>query len=92
MASASVCGCLVRVFGLDVGALTGLFRQHMVVKGQNRDTAWFAMTDKDWQIVKPAYLNWLSPDNFDSGGTQRRRLEQLYHYPPADDPMTPAGG
>ena len=54
----------------------GVFRQHMIVKGLNRDTAWFAMTDKDWQTLKPAYEAWLSPDNFDAAGQQKRRLEE----------------
>jgi RimJ/RimL family protein N-acetyltransferase len=53
----------------------GIFRQHMIVKGRNRDTAWFAMTDADWQRVKPAYLAWLAPENFDPEGNQRRRLD-----------------
>lgn len=53
----------------------GVFRQHMVVKGKNRDTAWFAMTDGDWQALRPAYQAWLSPANFDTEGRQRRRLE-----------------
>lgn len=52
----------------------GVFRQHMVVKGANRDTAWFAMTDRDWQRVKPKYEEWLSPDNFDAEGRQRKPL------------------
>lgn len=54
----------------------GVFRQHMVVKGANRDTAWFAMTDQDWQRLRPSYLAWLSPDNFDRLGRQVRRLEE----------------
>lgn len=54
----------------------GVFRQHMIVKGLNRDTAWFAMTDKDWQTLKPAYEAWLSPDNFDAAGQQKLRLEE----------------
>ncbi len=52
----------------------GVFRQHMVVKGQNRDTAWFAMTDGDWQALRPAYQAWLAPGNFDATGVQRQRL------------------
>ena len=52
----------------------GVFRQHMVVKGANRDTAWFAMTDGDWQRLKPIYEAWLSPDNFDPAGQQRMAL------------------
>ncbi len=52
----------------------GTFRNHMVVKGENRDTAWYAMTDSDWQAVKPAYLAWLDPANFDAEGRQRSKL------------------
>ena len=52
----------------------GVFRQHMVVKGASRDTAWFAMTDGDWLHLRPCYEAWLSPDNFDTRGRQRRRL------------------
>ena len=55
----------------------GLFRQHLVVKGLNRDTAWFAMIDKDWAKLKPAYEAWLAPENFDEIGLQRRKLEDL---------------
>jgi RimJ/RimL family protein N-acetyltransferase len=53
----------------------GVFRQHMVVKGRSRDTAWFAMTDKDWPRLKPGYESWLQPGNFDAHGQQRRKLE-----------------
>ena len=52
----------------------GVFRQHMVVKNANRDTAWFAMTDSDWQRIKNTYENWLLPDNFDAEGRQRKAL------------------
>ncbi len=52
----------------------GIFRQHMVVKGQNRDTAWFAMIDQDWPRLKAGYENWLEPGNFDAAGQQRRKL------------------
>lgn len=55
----------------------GLFRQHFVIKGLNRDTAWFAMIDKDWVKLKPAYEAWLSPDNFVANGAQKRRLENI---------------
>ncbi len=55
----------------------GLFRQHMVVKGQSRDTAWFAMTDLDWARLKPAYQRWLRPENFDAAGQQREALSVL---------------
>jgi RimJ/RimL family protein N-acetyltransferase len=53
----------------------GTFRQHMVVKGDNRDTAWFAMTDGDWPRVRAALDRWLDPSNFDEGGRQRTRLQ-----------------
>lgn len=52
----------------------GLFRQHMVVKGQNRDTAWFAMLDSDWPRLRAEYQRWLAPGNFDAEGAQRSRL------------------
>jgi len=55
----------------------GLFRQHLIVKGLNRDTAWFAMIDKDWAALRPAYEAWLAPANFDAGGVQKRRLEDI---------------
>ena len=52
----------------------GIFRQHMVVKGQNRDTAWFAMTDADWPRLKAGYKTWLRPENFDAAGRQIAKL------------------
>ncbi len=52
----------------------GVFRQHMVVKGQNRDTAWYAMLDRDWPRRKRAFESWLSPDNFSATGEQRCSL------------------
>lgn len=55
----------------------GVFRQHMVVKGRNRDTAWFAATDTDWPALKEAHRAWLAPSNFDAGGRQRERLSDL---------------
>ena len=58
-------------------AYEGLFRQHMVIKGQNRDTAWYAMTDRDWPAIRRSFENWLSPENFDSEGRQKRRLEEF---------------
>ncbi|MVA95748.1 GNAT family N-acetyltransferase [Nitratireductor sp. CAU 1489] len=53
----------------------GVFRQHMVVKGENRDTAWYAMIDSDWPVLKRAFEAWLDPANFDGEGRQLRRLE-----------------
>jgi RimJ/RimL family protein N-acetyltransferase len=55
----------------------GIFRQHMIVKGENRDTAWYAMIDKDWPALARAYTAWLDPANFDSDGQQIQRLEDL---------------
>ena len=52
----------------------GIFRNHMVVKGHSRDTAWFAVTSEDWPKLKAAYEKWLAPDNFDAAGKQRASL------------------
>ena len=52
----------------------GIFRQHMVAKGRNRDTAWFAMIDADWPRLKAGYERWLSPENFDEAGQQKSKL------------------
>lgn len=53
----------------------GVFRQHMVAKGANRDTAWFAMIDRDWPALDARFRAWLDPSNFDGQGRQRRRLQ-----------------
>ena len=55
----------------------GIFRQHRVIKGRNRDTAWFSITDADWPARRAAFEAWLAPENFDSSGLQRRSLAQL---------------
>ena len=52
----------------------GVFRQHMIVKGQNRDTAWFSMIDSEWPRLRAEYERWLSPENFDADGGQKTRL------------------
>lgn len=44
----------------------------MVVKGRSRDTAWFAMVDDEWPVVKEAFEKWLDPENFDEGSGQQR--------------------
>ena len=54
--------------------LEGVFRQHMVVKGRNRDTAWFAMLDRDWPAIRKVYERWLDPANFDERAQQKKRL------------------
>ena len=55
----------------------GIFRQHLVVKGRNRDTAWFAITDQEWPALRHAFAQWLAPENFDDQGRQRQRLSDL---------------
>lgn len=52
----------------------GIFRQHMIVKGRNRDTAWFSMLDSEWPARKAAIENWLDPNNFDAAGQQKEKL------------------
>jgi RimJ/RimL family protein N-acetyltransferase len=58
-------------------AFEGIFRNHMIVKGRSRDTAWFAMIDADWPSRKAAFERWLAPDNFDTDGRQRTSLRDL---------------
>ncbi len=55
----------------------GVFRQAAVVKGRNRDTAWYAAIDKDWPEIKGAFDTWLSPQNFDEDGRQLTSLSDL---------------
>ena len=52
----------------------GIFLQHMVVKGESRDTVWFAMLDRDWPRIRAAYRRWLDAKNFDHDGQQRSKL------------------
>lgn len=55
----------------------GIFRQHMIVKGRNRDTAWFSMLDSEWPARKAAFERWLHPSNFDAKGRQKLSLSAL---------------
>jgi RimJ/RimL family protein N-acetyltransferase len=55
----------------------GTFRQHMVVKGRNRDTAWFSLLDREWPRVRKGFERWLAPENFDGEGRQRQSLAAL---------------
>ncbi|WP_323037816.1 GNAT family protein [Pararhodobacter sp.] len=55
----------------------GVFRQAGIVKGRNRDTAWFAAIDREWPALKSAYEIWLDPANFDAAGRQRQSLGAL---------------
>lgn len=55
----------------------GTFRQAMVMKGRNRDTAWFSILDREWPDIRLALEQWLAPSNFDGAGRQRTRLQAL---------------
>lgn len=67
----------------------GVFRQHMIVKNRNRDTAWFAITDSEWPGLQVAFDRWLEPENFDSSGLQKQSLSTLTHQtlPGRSDPL-----
>lgn len=55
----------------------GVFRQATIYKGRNRDTAWFAIVDREWPALEAAYDRWLDPANFDRDGRQKTRLSEL---------------
>jgi RimJ/RimL family protein N-acetyltransferase len=55
----------------------GIFQQHRIVKGRNRDTAWFSMLDSEWPARKASFERWLAPSNFDAIGQQKESLERL---------------
>jgi RimJ/RimL family protein N-acetyltransferase len=55
----------------------GVFRKHMVVKGRNRDTAWFAITDDEWPAIRSGHEAWLAGENFDGKGRQRLTLGEI---------------
>ena len=70
----------------------GVFRQAAVVRGRNRDTAWFAMTDGDWRCLGPAHEAWLAEENFDRAGVQKSRLgDRTAPCRVADDPLLGPG-
>ena len=75
------CDCLnapSRAAALRLGfQYEGLFRQAVIYKGRNRDTAWFSMIDSEWPALKRAYEQWLAPGNFDAEGRQQRKLNEL---------------
>ena len=58
--------------------LEGVFRNHRVIKGRNRDTAWFAITDDEWPAIRRAFQAWLAPANFDRDGVQKRALRDCF--------------
>jgi RimJ/RimL family protein N-acetyltransferase len=67
-----------RAAALRLGlSFEGVFRQATVYKGRNRDSAWFAATDRDWRRLEAAFRRWLEPENFDAEGRQRSRLSDL---------------
>jgi RimJ/RimL family protein N-acetyltransferase len=55
----------------------GVFRKHQLVKGENRDTAWFSIVDDEWPAIRAAFEAWLAPANFDAAGAQRHSLQDL---------------
>ena len=55
----------------------GVFRQAVVVKGRNRDSAWYAAIDGEWPAIRAAMETWLHPSNFDGEGKQRQSLSAL---------------
>ncbi|MGP6088129.1 GNAT family N-acetyltransferase [Antarctobacter jejuensis] len=55
----------------------GVFRQALVYKGRNRDTAWFSILDSEWPVLRQAFETWLAAENFDAGGRQKQSLSRL---------------
>ena len=55
----------------------GTFRQDRIAKGRNRNTAWFSILDEEWSSLETVYQQWLSPENFDMDGKQKKRLSDL---------------
>lgn len=67
-----------RAAALRLGfSFEGIFRQAIVVKGRNRDTAWYSVVDHEWPSLKEAFARWLDASNFDERGNQRLRLSAL---------------
>ncbi|KAH8823963.1 putative GNAT family acetyltransferase [Flagelloscypha sp. PMI_526] len=64
-------------FGFTPEGVLTVFRQHQIVKGRNRDTAWFSMLDDEWPSRKAAFEAWLAPNNFDGEGNQKKKLGEL---------------
>jgi RimJ/RimL family protein N-acetyltransferase len=60
----------------------GVFRQHMIIRGESRDSAWFSMLDREWAARKRAFELWLSPDNSDASGAQLRSLAEIRNLMP----------
>ncbi|MBW3096385.1 GNAT family N-acetyltransferase [Pseudohoeflea coraliihabitans] len=69
----------------------GIFRQHMVVKGANRDTAWYAMLDHEWPAIQAGFEEWLASENFDDNGQQQQTLESCRRAGNANRKGIPSG-
>ena len=70
----------------------GIFRQAVVYKGRNRDTAWYSIVDTEWPALRDAFERWLSPANFEGGGQKRRLQEMRRTAPPGQTrPSTEPG-
>jgi len=63
----------------------GIFYQHMIVKGKNRDTAWYSIMDREWPTIRAAMGQWIAPGNFDAGGRQKRSLSDIIRDSQAGD-------
>lgn len=55
----------------------GIFRQHRIYRGRNRDTSWYSIIDSEWPTIKQGFEAWLDPSNFDESGKQKQKLSQL---------------
>lgn len=76
-------------------AYEGTFRHHMIIKGRNRDTAWYAITASEWPEIRARWTAWLDPANFDEAGQQRRSLSRISApetAPAPGDAAAPADG
>jgi RimJ/RimL family protein N-acetyltransferase len=70
----------------------GIFRQHLVVKGRNRDTAWYSIVDREWPTIRAGFETWLKGENFDAAGRQKTALANLRPKPKPDAArLTPTG-
>lgn len=68
-------------------AFEGVFRQAVVTRGRNRDTAWYALIDTEWPALRDVHRAWLTPENFDADGRQRTRLAERTAPLRAPDPQ-----
>ena len=69
----------------------GIFRQHMITKGRNRDTAWFSLLDREWPATGRAFEQWLAPENFAADGRQITSLGALIEASRRGDVAGPGG-